>query len=69
MDILFILIPVSLGLGTIGLLAFLWTLKHHQYEDPNGDASRILSDTYDQSPGPPPNPATTHKSTPVHQAI
>lgn len=52
MDILLILIPVSLGLGALGLLAFLWTLKHHQYEDPAGDAARILRDTYDLAPDP-----------------
>jgi cbb3-type cytochrome oxidase maturation protein len=52
MDILVILIPVSLSLGSIGLLAFLWTLKHRQYEDPAGDAARILSDAYDDQPCP-----------------
>ena len=52
MDILVLLIPVSLGLGSLGLLAFLWTLKNRQYEDPAGDAARILNDTYDKSPGP-----------------
>ena len=52
MDILVILIPVSLGLGALGLLAFLWTLKHRQYEDPAGDAARILRDTYDREPDP-----------------
>lgn len=50
MDILFVLIPVSLGLGLTGLVAFLWTLRHRQYEDTAGDAARILSDAYDDKP-------------------
>ena len=50
MKILVILIPVSLGPGEVGLAAFLWTLRHHQYEDPARDAVRILSDTYDLAP-------------------
>lgn len=42
MNVLVILIPVSLFLGMLGLLAFLWTIRTHQYEDPLGEASRIL---------------------------
>lgn len=52
MDILVILIPVSLCLGAVGLLAFFWTMKHHQYEDPQGDSARILNDEYDKTPAP-----------------
>ncbi len=50
MDVLVILIPVSLGLGLIGLGAFYWTLKSRQYDDPDGDAARILRDDYDDMP-------------------
>lgn len=50
MDILVILIPVSLGLGALGLGAFFWTMRHRQYEDPDGDAARILRDDYDDKP-------------------
>lgn len=50
MNILVILIPVSLGLGGLGLVFFLWTMKHRQYDDPEGDSARILSDDYDKSP-------------------
>ena len=50
MTVLMILIPVSLFLGGIGLVAFLWMLKHNQYEDPEGEAMRILSDRYDDAP-------------------
>jgi cbb3-type cytochrome oxidase maturation protein len=44
MNVLVILIPVSLILGGIGLAAFLWTIKADQYEDAQGNASRILLD-------------------------
>lgn len=39
---LLILIPVALGLGGLGLVAFLWCLKTNQYEDLDGAAERIL---------------------------
>jgi cbb3-type cytochrome oxidase maturation protein len=42
MTVLGILIPISVGLGLIGLLAFLWTLKHNQYDDLEGDQARVL---------------------------
>ena len=42
MNVLVILIPVSLFLGTLGLVGFLWTIRAQQYEDPLGEASRIL---------------------------
>ena len=44
MDILLILIPIAIFLGLIGLTAFLWALKNKQFEDPKGEASRILFD-------------------------
>ncbi len=42
MTVLGILIPVSIGLGLIGLLAFLWALKNNQFEDLEGDQARML---------------------------
>jgi cbb3-type cytochrome oxidase maturation protein len=53
MDILSILIPVSLFLGAVGLVAFVWTMKARQYDDPQGDASRILTKEWDDHPKPP----------------
>lgn len=47
MNILVILIPASLILGGLGLLAFLWSLRANQYEDLDGDAWRILSEDDD----------------------
>lgn len=44
MNVLVFLIPISLSLGGLGILAFIWTLKSQQYDDPNGDAARILAD-------------------------
>lgn len=38
------LIPIALGLGTLGLAAFLWSMKNGQYEDMDGAAARILID-------------------------
>lgn len=44
MTVLLILIPVALGLGAIGLAAFMWSLKTGQYDDLDGAAERILLD-------------------------
>lgn len=52
MDILFWLIPISILLGGIGLLAFRWALRHGQYTDPEGDAARILLPDFDDRPRP-----------------
>lgn len=38
------LVPVALGLGGLGLAAFLWSLKNKQYEDLEGAAWRALDD-------------------------
>lgn len=44
MSSFYYLIPISLGLGTVGLIAFLWSLRDDQYEDLDGAAQRILHD-------------------------
>ena len=44
MNVLVVLIPVALILGGLGLLAFVWSLKARQYDDPEGHAARILID-------------------------
>jgi cbb3-type cytochrome oxidase maturation protein len=44
MDVLVILIPIALGLGLLGLGAFLWALKSGQFEDLDGAAWRVLMD-------------------------
>lgn len=50
MAILTILIPVSLFLGALGLLAFVWAMRSHQFDDLQGDANRILLKDYDDKP-------------------
>lgn len=50
MNVLAYLIPISLGLGGLGLLAFFWMMRNNQYDDPDGQANRILSDRYDDAP-------------------
>ncbi|MFM7655386.1 MAG: cbb3-type cytochrome oxidase assembly protein CcoS [Paracoccaceae bacterium] len=52
MQILTYLIPVSLFLGGIGLVAFFWALKTKQFDDPTGDANRILTKDWDDKPKP-----------------
>lgn len=47
MTTLLILIPVALGLGLLGLGAFLWCLRSDQYNDLEGAAERILLDDED----------------------
>ena len=52
MNILAYLIPISLVLGAVGLIAFIYTVKSNQYDDPEGDSRRILSDEWDDHPKP-----------------
>ena len=44
MTIIVYLIPVALGLGLLGLIAFLWSVNSGQYDDLDGAAHRILMD-------------------------
>jgi cbb3-type cytochrome oxidase maturation protein len=44
MNVLVYLIPMAVGLGLLGLFAFLWALKSGQYNDVDGAALRVLSD-------------------------
>jgi len=50
MTAMILLIPISLGLACVGLMGFLWTFRAGQYDDPNGDAARILYDHLDDGP-------------------
>ncbi len=42
MSYLSFLIPIALGMGLVGLAAFLWSLRSGQYEDLDGAAVRVL---------------------------
>ena len=44
MNVLVYLVPLAVGLGLIGLIAFLWALKSGQYSDVEGAALRVLQD-------------------------
>ncbi|MEQ3625381.1 MAG: cbb3-type cytochrome oxidase assembly protein CcoS [Celeribacter sp.] len=61
MNILVVLIPVSICLGAAGLAACLWTLRHGQYDDLEGDAARILLDETDPT-APRSDPAGTRSA-------
>lgn len=50
MNIVMFLAPFSLGLGLIALGAFWWSLRSRQYDDPAGDAARILVDDPEDRP-------------------
>lgn len=36
------LVPVGLGMGLVGLVAFLWSMKSGQFDDLDGAAERVL---------------------------
>ena len=44
MNGLALIIAAALGFGLVALAALLWTLASGQYDDPDGDAARILVD-------------------------
>ncbi|MFN4163206.1 MAG: cbb3-type cytochrome oxidase assembly protein CcoS [Ferrovibrio sp.] len=47
MTILLFLIPAALGLGLLGMFAFLWALKSGQMDDLEGAGRRVLFDDAD----------------------
>ena len=40
MQVLTFLIPISIVLGGLGLLGFVYTVRSNQYDDPDGDSQR-----------------------------
>lgn len=50
MTALILLVPLSLMMGAVGIVAFLWSLQTKQYEDLDGAAARILLDDEGQRP-------------------
>ncbi|NIZ11603.1 cbb3-type cytochrome oxidase assembly protein CcoS [Pseudooceanicola sp. HF7] len=52
MEVIIWLIPISLFLGGLGLIAFIWSVRTNQYDDPQGNSQRILSDQWDEHPKP-----------------
>ncbi|WP_350333949.1 cbb3-type cytochrome oxidase assembly protein CcoS [Coralliovum pocilloporae] len=47
MNALIYLIPIAVGLGLLGLAAFLWSLRANQYDDLEGAAWRAIMDDDD----------------------
>lgn len=44
MNVLIYLLPMALGLGLAGLVAFMWALRNGQFNDVEGAALRVLTD-------------------------
>ena len=44
MNVLVFLVPLAIGLGLLGLFAFLWAMKTGQFDDLDGAAWRAISD-------------------------
>ena len=42
------LVPIALGMGIVGLMAFLWSVRSGQYEDLDGAAERVLMEDDDK---------------------
>jgi cbb3-type cytochrome oxidase maturation protein len=59
MEVLIYLVPIALGLGLLGLGAFLWALQTGQYDDLEGAAWRALMD--DDAPAARPNQKGTRQ--------
>ena len=70
MDALIYLISLAVGLGLLGLLGFLWSLKSGQFDDLDGAAHRILFDDEDAIAPPrkdPTTPPCNETVTPPHR--
>ncbi len=50
MSVLF-LVPLAIGMGAIGLVAFIWALQHDQFDDLEGARLRVLDQTHQGLPG------------------
>jgi cbb3-type cytochrome oxidase maturation protein len=49
MNVLLIMLPGAILLAAVALAGFVWSLKSGQFDDPAGDAARVLLD--DDRPG------------------
>lgn len=48
MESMIYLIPIAFGVAALALVAFIWSVKSKQYEDPKGAAYRILIEDDDK---------------------
>jgi len=44
MDVLLYIIPISITLALLAVCGFFWALNNNQFDDPVGNAERILRD-------------------------
>ncbi len=59
MEVLYLLIPIAIGVMIVVVIAFIYTVKSGQYDDLEGPAHRILMDDDDpRIPGYPRDKAT-----------
>ena len=49
MEAIFFLIPLSIGIIFMAIIAFVWSVHNGQYEDMDKEASRILLDDTNNS--------------------
>lgn len=47
MEVIYTLIPGMMFIGVVLVVILIWNVKKGQYEDMEGDGSRILMDEYD----------------------
>ena len=59
MDIIYLLIPLALMLLVAAIYAFLWAVRHDQFEDLDREAQRIL---FEQDTPPAPSHPTSTES-------
>lgn len=48
MNVLIILLPIALFLGTLGLIGFIWSMKTGQFDDLEGAGWRAIMNDDDQ---------------------
>jgi len=44
MSALYIMVPAALALGITALISFIWAVRNGQFDDPESDAHRLLSE-------------------------
>ena len=49
MDIVFVLLPLTILLAVVGIVAFMWALDSDQFEDVETPALRVLYDDGDDA--------------------
>ena len=48
MDIIYVLLPLAIGLALVGLFGFIWAVSRGQFDDLDTPALRILSDDVEE---------------------